>query len=402
VTTVRPDAGAPRLRIALVVAVVLVVVGEVVFLYLLAPGRLQPTFTGMQPDSMQYLCRGLQVSPVSNDAVVSMFDSIATRFGYAGQQCTEDSPVPWFFYSRLLLPWLTAIVAIPKVAAIIPFLGAFLYAAFAFVWTRVFVGRLPSASRRGRVLLFAVCLAPLASPTLAIWLGAFLTESLSLVFLTLSLVVLAARGRFGGSSALAVLVLGVLMLITRQLAPIVAGLWFVAVLLLLRARRPGWMSTTARSVAAVVGAAAVSVVLAFGGSSLIEYLTSPGEQGAEQLQSGLGGLSRLVGITGASITSTGMDISTALGRFDLLTLATVALSVAALVFLFLRSRSLLLVPVVVAWLYGAYVTGFVAHEQDMFSTHFRLYLPAIIGTLVVLALRSPRACVVEGSTASDR
>lgn len=366
-------------RQSVVLVAVLLIICEFIVVYGFAPGRLKGA--GVQPDSVSYVCYGLSLGEASSSKALELSGKLFDQFGALGLQVSDCSSFSFIstLYPRLLLPGLIAGVShlgIPQ-ALVLP--SILIYMAFASLWLWIVLAGLRTISVR----IWLRALAPLAAFTLVLPLVAVLTEGPLVLAFVAAVAVLAGWTKLRKRWRLIViLVLGGVMLITRQSWPIVGPLWGAALIPVLApvvVRNPHLKAKAA-------GLVAVSVVVSTTVAGLINWTltsftlpdgTSPDYYARE------GELFDFVSIAILAINSTADDFSSALHRGDLLSIAVFLWSLAGLVVLTHHRAWLVLMAVAPTWVFGAYQTGLVVLDQGTVAvgTNYRYYLPAIFGTL---------------------
>ncbi len=374
-----------RRKWLVVVVVAFVILGQLAFLYGLAPGRLASTFTGLQPDSVQYVCYGLQFSGLAPHYVDSLSSTLFERFGYLDVSCPSEGTLIWTVYPRVLLPVLIAGAAQLKISILLVAPSAVIFMAIAGTWLFIAL----RGWRNSSALSWLFVLGPLLAFSLVLWPAAVLTEGPILLACLWGAVVLRRaslpRNRL---VALWVLPLGVLMILTRQSWPIAGAFWAVGALLLWDRRT----ESTPRTFVSWLRRAAL-VVAGFAAALVVEALWTPmlvpaGLAAKQGYYQDRGELLGLWNIAKNSVMSSGMDLGSAASRLDVVSVVVVVAAMAALVSLLLRRRWLSVTLLLPLWATGFYSTGLVAVDNGDLGTHFRYYIPAVFVSLAVFWLES--------------
>jgi hypothetical protein len=366
-----------------VVLVVLVITLQLIALYALLPGRVEPSGTALQSDSVQYMCYGLTLFHADRESVLQLSDPILEHFNQAPGSCQYvvlDNPLVWQVYPRLLLPASIGILtlAFGPFGALLP--SMIFYLAIGATWLIVVYRKPPLSSRVGTEALYgAAGVFPFASFSMMIWPASVLTEGPTTLALMLMAVVLAWPVR-QKIQAIVAIFLGIGLLLTRQLWPLVATIWTVVGI---QALSPVSLQPLKRKLASFV-VAATGVAAAIAGHSLLEIATVP--TGLQETQGHLPdtgpiSLNLVWNLIVGALASTGSDVIQAASRFDIASpLLLITALAAALWLLYRREWGLALISIC-AWALGFYSVGFFAAELSDYNSHFRFLVPPIMFTL---------------------
>lgn len=381
-------AGISRERIGrstLWAAVLVIALLQVVALYVLLPGRVSPTFTAVQPDSVQYICYGLKLSgkdySQSNDAAEQVF----VQFGYQQQSCFSpdgELDIAWQVYSRLVLPVAIAAFAYAPSPYLVLVPSILFYGLFIFLWGRLTIPRekLPGLAD------WLIAAGPLLAFSMVLWIAAVLTEGPYLALSLLAVLGLIPRSRSPKLRvSIGLILIGALMLSTRQSWPVVGALWFSSALMYLANMRPTY-SIVGKTIQAITrgGIALGAVASAWLANRLLETLTVPSHVKASQAYTpeGLeGDLSVLAGVVVSGLTSTFLDVQVAISRGELMSPLVLAAGLVFMIIVARRRHWPLSVFLITSWLLGLYAVGLVAYYFDAYGTHFRYLAPAALASI---------------------
>lgn len=362
----------------------LLILVQIAFLYVVLPGRAPSTFTAVQPDSVQYLCYGLHLGPLSDTEVAATATTVLSHYGYADVDCLEprlSTNLIWLVYPRLLLPLLVAVASLLPAAFAILVPSVLFYAAFWIVWMRCMVPR----SREPRLRDWLLAVGPLLAINMVIWPAAVLTEGPLLVWTLLSVLLISHSTPLRGSVTLiSAAALGVLMLLTRQTWPMVGILLACALVQSGAMVRLVPLTSRAGQFLRAGLAATLGGALAFLAARAIELATVPDQVAAQQGSSSQlipSSVSSALSIAWAAVTSTVGDVATSVLRGDLISPLTLVAGLIALVLLARARKWLPLAFVASAWLLGLYSVGLVASQFGAYGTHFRYLVPAVFASI---------------------
>ena len=388
------------LRGLLIGVVALLALAEVLAIYVILPGRAPATFTAMQPDSVAYVCQGLQMSGIDPALAHEVSSTVFTTFGYPPDFCsTAFAVIPWQVFARPLLPGLIAASAgilHTSWSVLLPSIGIF--GILTALWLAIVLPR----RRRPGVRDWILAVAPFTAITMILWPAGVLTEGPVVVLSLLSVVLLAMPPLAGspgeparGSARMrAVIVLsglglaGLALLLTRQSWPIVGAFWAAG---LMQQAWRAWPGGRARAVSYAIASAAVGFGLAITCARLFEALLIPAglKERQKYVPEGLV-LQDVPAMVWSSITSTANDIVIAVSRGDVISPVMLVAGVVALILL-IRNRDWALAWVCgVSWALGFYAVGLVQVFDDASRTHLRFLVQATfmsIGALVIVKRR---------------
>ena len=408
-------------RILLVVLVLGIAIAELIAIYGVLPGRASATFTGIQPDSVTYICQGTRFSTLSVQEAAQATGSLFQRFGYPPHACVEQASVmPWQVNARPLLPGMIAAAVdiwASSWALLIPSMLVFL--GLTLLWLRI----IAPADQRPGLMAWVLAIAPFAAITMILWPASVLTEGPVLVLSLLAVMILAAtsmepdakapgRRRMSGLAFAALIIIGLTLLLTRQSWPIVGAFWCAALIILGRARfarDPGEDSSPPMH-AQVRGItiALISLILGYGVAILtaliLEWWLVPAglKEQQQYVPEGLV-IGQLPAVIWASITSTTNDIIIAVSRADVVSPLLLLGGIAALVLLIRRRAWILTFVCSIAWVFGFYSVGLVQVFDNASRTHLRFLVPATLMTIaaLVLARRQDHAIHASPPMATD-
>ena len=374
----------PAVLLSLVVATIALV--EILAIYVVLPGRAPTTFTALQPDSISYICHGLQLSWLDEARSSELSSALFDRFGYPSDSCARIDPImPWQVIARPLLPGLIAVtsglVQFPW-AALLPSVAVF--AGLVALWLLIVVPR----NGRPGITTWMAAIAPFAAITMILWPASVLTEGPVLGFSLAAVLLIAQRRRLEGLNAVtftaSLAIIGALLLITRPSWPLVGAMWSAGlVMLALEHWKPRRVTALLTVLSGLVAGYGVAIVLA----RVIDLvLVPPGlKESQKYVPEGLSA-SDLPEIAWSSITSTANDIVIAIMQGDVVSPVLLIAGLVALILLFRRRAWALAWVCTISWALGFYAVGLVKVFDDASRTHLRFLVPATLMSIAAVLL----------------
>ena len=381
-----------------VIVLAIVVVGETAFLYTPFLLSADASATALQPDSLQYVCYGLLLSGADAQSTLNVTGTFFAHFNQDPRSCQWiglSEPLVWQVYPRLLLPALMvpATFLFASWGAAVP--SIIFFFGIATLWClALYSNAAPQSKVVAQIFYTLGAVLPFLAFTMALWLGAILTEGPITFLLMLAAIVLASRVKYR-TQLLSIGVLGLLILLTRQTWPLVAILWAAGVLHRGRVSISSGLWRSATALLIVGGAFGLAFIL----NQLLEYLTIPpgAKEARPDLPEGLGfTASEAPAVLLAAGTSTWSDMALAIARFDFLSPVLLVSGLAALAYLVRHHEWALALIGVTAFGLGFISIGIFGSDIANYNTHFRYLVPATMFSLTAsLAIRSRNMQTLE-------
>jgi len=367
-------------------SVAVLAISQLIALYVLIPGRFPSTFSAFQPDSAQYLCFGLKLSGLPPFEVDSISQNMFKYFGYYDAQCFTSSGmlnIYWTVYPRLLLPSLVALASFIGSGAILLAPSILIFFAFITTWLILTV---PKGRPLG-ISDWLISVTPLLAFSMIIWVGSVLTEG-PFVFLCLLVVgALIYKARLGLPAwLLGIVLLGLLILLTRQSWPIVGAAWTAASISFVNpwADSKKKRYTRVGSWILISAATALSFAAAKIFSSFVEHLAVPLDLKSSQppVPEGLPtDFTAYASLVRATVVSTLQDVGVSISRGDVVSPVLLLTALLATVAIARQRQWAVLIFTLSLWFLGSYSVGLVGYYGDAYGTHYRFLVPAVFASL---------------------